>query len=128
MNMVLHRYEEGAQGIFGKLYGVDAEFDTLEHSFAGRALIPPGNYRCVRGPHRLHGMTKDFETFEVLGIPGHSGLLFHWGNYNRDSQGCILVGASRQGDMICGSRAAFATFMALQKGEDSFLLVVAPCP
>ena len=74
-------------------------------------------------------MTADFETFEVLGVEGHTGLLFHWGNFNRDSEGCILTGeedfTSDSGErMVTASRKAFAEFMDMQKGVDSFLLAV----
>ncbi len=74
--------------------------------------------------HRLHGMTEDFETFEIRGVPGHTGILFHWGNYNQDSDGCVLLGSARNGDMIVNSREEFANFMELQKGINNFELVV----
>lgn len=83
--------------------------------------------------HRLHGMTEDFETFEVLGVPDFqgnpvTGLLFHWGNWNKDSEGCILTGeaetSSAQGMMVTASRDKFAAFMQLHEGEDTFQLTV----
>jgi hypothetical protein len=64
----------------------------------------------------------------VTGVAGHTGLLFHWGNWNRDSDGCILTGEafadSAKGEMVTNSRASFARFMALQDGFDSFQLEV----
>lgn len=90
--------------------------------------LQSGTYSCKRGSHRLHGMTHDFETFEVTGVKGHSGILFHWGNYNKDSDGCILLGERRTKfngvTMITDSKATFAKFMAMLDGIDSFELEV----
>lgn len=101
---------------------------TLEHSYDGAPKLPVGAYTCVRGPHRLHGMDHDFETFEVTGVPGHTGILFHWGNYNKDSEGCILLGrvmtASPIGWMVTHSKETFAMWMAACGGRESFQLTV----
>lgn len=109
---------------------------TLEHAYReGDSWVPklyPGEFLCVRGPHRLHGMTQDFETFEVTGVEGHKGILFHWGNFNDHSEGCILTGdaiaeysagAARE-EMVTNSRAAFSRFMKIQEGVDHFTLRV----
>lgn len=117
-------------GILGVLY--DAEGTqlavTLEHSYGGVPKLPAGTYRCQRGPHRLHGMMTDFETFEVMGVPGHTGILFHWGNYHGDSDGCILLGrvscGSPKGCMVTSSRATFARWMHDREGVPSFFLTV----
>ena len=131
MNLTLRRDEYRADGIFSTLFDdLGNPIDrTLEHSYDNEPKIPPGTYTCVRGPHRLHGMTEDFSTFEVTGVEGHEGILFHWGNFNRDSEGCILVGQSKttqsdNSEMITGSRLAFASLMALQAGVDEFTLTV----
>jgi hypothetical protein len=101
---------------------------TLEHAFDLVPKIPSGTYICVRGPHRLNGMTQSFVTFEVSGVAGHTGLLFHWGNWNRDSDGCILTGEafanSANGEMVTNSRESFVRFMALHDGVDTFQLEV----
>lgn len=107
---------------------------TLEHSYEFRPdstsvstsyfpKIPSGTYLCVRGEHQLEGMAQPFETFEVTNVPGHTNILIHPGNFNKDSEGCILIGLSRDGDKdILQSRAAFEAFMDFQKGVDSFTL------
>jgi hypothetical protein len=101
---------------------------TLEHSYDNLPKIPNGTFVCVRGPHRLHNMTEDFTTFEVTGVAGHKDLLFHWGNWNRDSEGCILLGQSEelyQGvEMVTTSKPTFAKFMSGLEGVNTFLLVV----
>jgi len=114
---------------------------TLEHAypsglpeFAWLPKVQPGVYRCVRGEHSLHD-GKLFETFEVTGVPGHSGILFHHGNWNRDSEGCILTGdalakapdpkdSGSVHDLVTNTRVAFDRFMAAQEGCDFFDLEV----
>lgn len=49
----------------------------------------------------------------LLGIPGRDDILFHWGNYPENSDGCVLVGESEDGKTgdIYNTRAAFDTLM-----------------
>lgn len=140
MNLTLTRFKYGIDGIFGELKAT-ADFTdvavTLERAYPmvdqvnGHtvfAKIPQGVYICERGIHQLsHG--GPFETFEVTGVTGHTDLLFHQGNYDSDSQGCILLGAAvaqvtPDTQMVTDSRETFANFMTLQSGEDSFTLTV----
>lgn len=131
MDLILTRKLYASAGIFGKLRSVDETFiaQTLEHSFDLQPKVASGVYTCKRGMHRLHGMQQDFETFEVLDVPPFrgspvSGILFHVGNFNRDSEGCILVGRGLGIDMLTGSRAEFEALMELQAGLDSFQLTI----
>lgn len=132
MNLILTRTQHKECGVFGELTDESGAFGavTLEHAYPDgnggfTAKIPDGEFKCVRGGHLLHGMTTPFETFEITGVEGHSNLLFHWGNWNKDSEGCILVGEDVVGgDMITNSRAKFAGFMDLQAGLADFILVV----
>lgn len=134
MDLTLRHKSSDQFGIFGILEdeGGHAIAVTLEHAYASatgfNGKIPPGRYKCVRGPHRLHSMTSDFETFEVTGVVGHDNILFHWGNYNKDSDGCILLGDRKAdvggSEMITNSKVTFAKFMELQKGLSSFELRV----
>ena len=102
---------------------------TLEHSYDCKPKLANGIYTCVRGTHQLHNGIP-FETFEITGVAGHAGILFHAGNYNRDSEGCVLVGKTIANDpntgdeMITGSKAEFAEFMKRLAGVQSFQLEV----
>ncbi len=139
MDLDLVRNSNRSDGIFSQLLTADEEHSvcmTLEHAYPGKndfqPKLPNGTFICKRGKHRLHGMTEDFETFEITGVEGHSGMLFHWGNLNRDSEGCVLTGdaiaeypaGAPHTEMITNSRAAFARFMKLQEGADQFTLRV----
>ena len=116
--LVLHTLEHA--------YAITPEVVSASTSYTPK--IPPGTYRCVRGMHRLAHMDHDFETFEVTGVEGHTNLLFHIGNFNEDSNGCILLGlALAQGaetENVLNSKEAFNLFMKELEGRDVFTLIV----
>ncbi len=122
-------------GIFGRLYndhGVPLAY-TLEHAYAQTdgawvPKLPNGEYKCVRGVHKLHNLVP-FETFEILGVKGHDNILFHAGNFDKDSEGCVLLGQAivKQADgseMITNSRHTFQDFMNGLHGVTEFQLMV----
>lgn len=112
-------------GIFGELTCDKGNLtvQTLEHSYDMKPKLYDGTFTCVRGIHRLHDNIP-FEAFEIQGVKGHTGVLFHIGNYNADSDGCVLVGMDRSGNMITHSAIAFSKFMGLLDGQSSFTLIV----
>lgn len=137
MDLVLIRTQKRDDGVFGELY--DAQMNqiavTLEHAYDSghgdgsyASKLPAGQYQCIRGEHRLHSSPIPFATFEITGVPGHSQILFHVGNYNKDSDGCVLLGKYTQeanGTQMIGlSRSTFYKFMTLQSGVDKFTLIV----
>jgi hypothetical protein len=133
----LRRKQKRADGIYGEFtFAEDTapSMVTLEHSYeqadgSWDAKVPVGVYQCVRGNHRLHGMDHDFSTFEITGVAGHSGILFHRGNFNKDSEGCVLCGErvitqANGEEMITATPHAFEEFMKRLEGIDSFTLEV----
>lgn len=138
MNLILKRKSAEEAGIFGCLSSLDGSAivaQTLEHAFPipdqpGQyaPVIPPGTYTCVRGMHQLAHMSAPFETFEITGVQHHSKLLFHTGNLNEDSEGCVLLGQSLGqldgAKAVLESHDAFKNFMQLQTGLSTFPLVV----
>ncbi len=138
MNLKIIRYTPSYDGVFGELSTGDGKSFgvTLEHAFSDTldqgpfwAKVKDGTYTCKRGEHQLHNSPK-FITFEVTGVEGHQGILFHVGNYNKDSEGCILLGRrivhnpDAEGRMITSSKNTFNKFMDLQKNVDEFTLTV----
>jgi len=106
---------------------------TLEHAYPDSdggfyPKIPAGEYICKRGIHQLEGMATPFETFEITNVKGQINILFHAGNFNNDSEGCVLVGEKlgkyTHGQMIVNSKATFNNFMRMQNGIDFFKLTV----
>ena len=86
--------------------------------------IPHGRYHC----ERTHFYEGGYPTFEVMGVVGHSRLLFHSGNVELESEGCILVGRrfgrleGRPG--VLDSKAGFRDFLKLTDGKAGFDLLV----
>jgi hypothetical protein len=107
---------------------------TLEHAYDNGSggwipKVPPGTYQCARGMHCLSNGAP-FETFEIMGVTGHNGLLFHCGNFDADSEGCVLLGEATAildaRYMLTNSKEAFVSFMNDQQGVDEFTLTVVP--
>lgn len=133
-NFTLRRYLSSKNGIFGNLScGPFLYLQTLEHAFANipnswTPALPDGEYICKIGTHTLdHGQV--IQAYEVQNVPGHTGILFHIGNYNMDSNGCILLGEDKELEanppLITGSRIAFNCFMNFLNGDPEFNLLVA---
>jgi hypothetical protein len=138
LNILLTRADYLQDGILGNMTDEKGRqlFATLEHSFPFLAdggytyapALPPGTYTCQRGQHQLAHMTAPFETFEVMNVPGHTNILIHMGNYNADSEGCILVGSDVRIEntvhMVANSQLSFTSFMNLQQLVNTFTLTV----
>jgi len=124
-----------SSGIFGKL--VNEEDNTiaytLEHAYANGDVWTPkvakGTYVCRRHqPEHL-----PYVTFMITNVPPFqgeevNGILIHIGNYNEDSEGCVLLGANIMNlnvrPMLTASEATFKKFMNDLSGVDSFELCV----
>lgn len=135
MDLKLIRLYSGPDGVLSTLRDLKGNevAAVIEHSYKDgegpwQAKMPAGVYSCRWGLHRLLGMTQDFATFEVMGVPNHKGILFHCGNFEKDSEGCLLLGISVQtvgGQIeVIDSRVAFKKFMDNQAGIASFTLTV----
>lgn len=123
------------EGAFGVLLidGVPAGPVTLERTYPAVeskprgpqfVKIPAGVYACKRTVFYRGG----YDTYEVSGVIGHDRLLFHRGNAEVDSEGCILIG-SRFGYLsmkpcVLGSREGFSEFMRLTWGRPRFSLAI----
>lgn len=140
MKFILHRREYRPDGVFSDFISEDGSsvFVNLDHAFLvdGKYLpkLAPGVYLCRLGKHTLEHHPEPFDAYEILGVPDFMGkpvtkILIHWGNFNKDSDGCTMTGLGEQqapgcDKMIIKSREAFAAFMAVQNGVYEFLLTV----
>lgn len=128
MNLIRNSFEES--GIFGTLTDDQGNsYATLEHAYlqpdgSYAPKTPPGTYTCQKGMHTLEHHPIPFEAFEITNVPEHSNILIHIGNYNKDSEGCVLIGSEKSGDMIINSKISFQQFMNLLKNSDSFTLTI----
>lgn len=116
------------QGTFGVLVvGAQPICATLEpykrDNAKSLSCIPTGQYIC----HRVIS-PKFGDTFEVTDVQGRSHILFHKGNRDHDSSGCILVGEEfgflGNDWAVLSSGRAFDEFMSIFKNEDAFHLTI----
>lgn len=132
-NIYLSRFwEVESKPTFGKLIiGGLPRYSTLELPWINNqrsiSCIPSGSYICKATKNRrtLGGMDIP-RTFEVMNVPDRSGILFHVGNYQEDTNGCILVGTdygtNDERCLVTSSRIAFARFMGQLIRLDTFNL------
>lgn len=146
MDLILQRDRYESDGIFSRVTRADTGAQvcvTLDHAYPSGLpqykylpKVLPGRYLCKRRKARLKSSKAAFETFEVTGVKGHTGILFHAGNWNEDSEGCFLTGdkvlvtsQDRDGvdgpdELVSNTRVAFQRFMELQGDAQEFWLEV----
>ncbi len=100
----------------GSLF-LNGEFEcfTLEdedrHLETGGVKVP----KETAIPRGMYKVTIDWSNRfkrrmpHVLDVPQFEGIRIHAGNTKEDTEGCILVGQQRSGDMVIESRLAFDT-------------------
>lgn len=94
------------------------EFVTLEDAWKQNqrqvSCIPAGTYKVLPRKSPKFG-----PTWQVMDVPGRDHILFHAGNTNKDTHGCILVGLQfgkiGKESAILSSRSAFLRFLDLMK-------------
>ena len=102
-------------GLF-QCFGLEDEF--REEKVASETRIPAGSYRvgvrAVGGFHHRYSRKfpgKHQGMLHVLDVPGFDYILIHIGNTDKDTAGCLLVGAgcNMAGDLsISSSKIAYA--------------------
>lgn len=137
--MKLKRWTNGDDGTLGKLNAPTArQLYCLEEEDQGNrrnvSRIPAGTYLCKRTWYNK----GNYATFEVTRVPHRSRILFHRGNTEEDTAGCILLGYSvgvlevtdedssepKFKLAVLNSRNAFNAFMDSQDDIDTFWLDV----
>ena len=117
MEIQVTRKEFTDKSTIGEMY-VDGTFEcyTLEDvvrpvKTKGITAIPAGSYEVV---------VSFSERFQrplplLLHVPNFDGVRIHPGNTDRDTEGCILVGKTKERDFIGASKLAFeALFEKIQ--------------
>ena len=84
--------------------------NTLELPWKDNRLfhscIPEGLYYC-----ELYRSGSFGKTYRIVYVENRTGILFHWGNYNDDTKGCIILGGGFKEDSLTASKIAFDGFM-----------------
>lgn len=127
-NLILTRYFYGDTYTLGALVFKDHFWFTLEpgnkDNLPNVSCIPEDKYVCRLVENRQIGSKVIPWTYEVISVPGRSGILFHAGNTEFDTHGCILLGLGISSKMLSNSRSAFDDFMGVLKREEEFSLCV----
>lgn len=125
--LILNRELYREDGVFGDLISESGDLSllTLEHSYGLLPKVPKGEYVCKRTVWHKKGIP----TFEITGVPNATRILFHTGNLEQDSEGCVLLGLSRTESTdgvtkIGSSKDAHKRFMEHLNGVDEFPLTV----
>lgn len=132
MDLTLKRISYTEEGTFGVLL---TEYNkpfavTLERPWLDNrrmvSCIPTNEYICRRVNSPKFG-----NTFEVIDVPNRSHILFHKGNIDDDSHGCILVGEQfgtlNDNTAILASKQGFAEFLNITSNIDEFTLYIEDC-
>ncbi len=125
-NLWLPRLEQTDDGALGVLTigGRLVDLFTLEPDALDphKPQIPAGTYPV----RRFHGK-KYPDTYEIV-VPGHTAVLFHWGNTEDDTQMCILLGNSPgelEGERaVLNSVFAWEQFMKFMNKDNGQITIV----
>lgn len=83
--------------------------------------IPAGSYTCIP-----YSGTKYKDVYLVKDVPNRSAILLHYGNFESDTLGCVLLGnkqVTSPKPAVLDSRMCFARFRSLI-GKQEFTLVI----
>lgn len=125
---IIRLEDNRSHGTFGKLRINKSVFcDTLEptdrENKKNISSIPVGQYICSRVLSNKYN-----ETFEVCDVEDRSNILFHWGNFDDNTQGCILVGNGISNidgrKAVLQSKDTFKRFMRSMDHVDTFHLTI----
>lgn len=125
--ITVKRISQTQHGTFGVILDGLVPFAlTLEDEWkdnkVGVSCIPVGTYHCKKKRFNRGG----YDTFEITDVPDRTHILFHRGNTEDDTEGCILVaeefGELNKKTAIQSSRKGFKEFMERLHGVDEFLL------
>lgn len=137
--MVLQRIDKNAKRCYGRMedeHGKVVCEATLEEPHRdedgdgitdrGRSCIPAGTYEMFLRKSKRNGGTggRDYDVWELEGVPGRTNVQVHIGNDLEDTEGCILVGSARshqkpldEKGYVIGSGPAHGRWMDALKGE-----------
>ncbi len=129
--MLIGRIKDTEYGTFGIFFNEGLPFAlTLENSWINNvrniSCIPIGRYKCQRYISPKHG-----ETFRIMNVPNRGeieGIIFHKGNLDDDTRGCVLIGEQFENlnrePAILRSGKGFSEFMELNNNKDDFDLII----
>ncbi|HFW6578289.1 TPA: DUF5675 family protein [Campylobacter jejuni] len=141
MKIAINRRYTGKTCVIGKFKVLNDDDDNIlfecfsleedkEGLESGKDLrIPEGNYNLKRhSPSRFENTLReitgknDDEMINVYNneVPASRAILIHWGNTDKDTQGCILLGLTKDNnnESVGQSRQACKEFYDLMHGKN----------
>lgn len=105
-------------GIFECFTLEDAERQV---KIKGETAIPKGTYRVIINESNRFKRLLPL----LIDVPNFEGVRIHAGNSNHDTEGCILVGQTRNKNYIGQSRKAFdKLFKKMQAAKNITLTII----
>ena len=107
INLLLIRDTFSKKSTLGELFlNGERMCDTLENPWLDNqrniSCIPEGEYR-VRLRLPRESATREYLHLLVQDVPNRNYVLFHRGNFPKDTRGCILVGLGSEQDVVHNS-------------------------
>lgn len=129
MELILKRLHKTGKSTIGEL-STNKEFQcyTLEDverevKIKSKTAIPKGRYEVVI----TYSNRFKKQLPLLLNVPNFEGIRIHSGNTAKDTEGCILVGKTRNVDIIGNSRLAFESLfsklVSASKKEKIFITI-----
>lgn len=126
--LTLKRTHHLYEATLGQLFIEDITTDPIytlenpERETTKDSRIPAGVYQC-----KPYSGLKYKDVYIVQSVPGRTAILIHWGNTEKDTLGCILIG-NRLGQLsgepaVLQSKRCFERFRSLI-GKNEFILRV----
>ena len=130
INLLLIRDTFTKESTVGELF-INGEriCDTLENPYLDNqrniSCIPEGEYP-VRLRLARESASRDYLHLLVQDVPNRDWILFHRGNYPKDTSGCILVGLGSQQDVVNNSVLAMDLLIKeiLHLGGENINLII----
>ena len=148
MELLVKRQSTGNESTIGTMHRTDPairfrgftmEDQPNEPKVKGETRIPAGRYQIkLREEGGMHGRySKKFDWHRGMlwlqDVPNFEWVYVHYGNYEKDTDGCILVGDGAQSNVIedgmvqasvaCYTRLAQEIYAALDAGEEVWITV-----
>jgi hypothetical protein len=99
------------------------EDKVRENKIQNVTAIPKGRYEVIINFSNRFKQQMPL----LLKVPNFEGVRIHWGNYSRDTDGCILLGSTRADNFIGQSVATYKIFMKVlnrvSKTEKIWLII-----
>ena len=127
MVITVKRLYKTDNSVIGEML-IDGVFEcfTLEDAerpvkIKGETAIPKGTYRVIINESNRFKRLLPL----LIDVPNFEGVRIHSGNSNHDTEGCILVGQTRNKNYIGQSRKAFdKLFKKMQAAKNITLTII----